>query len=48
MFLEKFALDAWKEAESNGRRQIKYQDLSEVRENQPALIFLEAIIPPPG
>ncbi|CAM9788362.1 unnamed protein product [Discosporangium mesarthrocarpum] len=46
LFLERFAKETLGQAQREGRRTIKYQDLSDVRMADPNLIFLEAVVPP--
>ena len=46
LFLERFAAQAFSHAEKLGRRTIKYQDVSDVRVEDPNLLFLEAVVPP--
>ncbi|CAN0553039.1 unnamed protein product, partial [Ectocarpus sp. 12 AP-2014] len=46
IFLEKFAARAFDHAEKLGRKTIKYRDVSDVRVEDPNLLFLEAVVPP--
>ncbi|CAB1105330.1 unnamed protein product [Ectocarpus sp. CCAP 1310/34] len=46
IFLEKFAARAFDHAEKLGRKTIKYRDVSDVRLEDPNLLFLEAVVPP--
>ncbi|CAM9708270.1 unnamed protein product [Choristocarpus tenellus] len=46
LFLERFAKETFRHAHEEGRRAIKYQDVSDVRVADPNLIFLEAVVPP--
>lgn len=46
LFLEKFAAQAFNHAEKQGRKTIKYQDVSDVRVQDSNLLFLEAVVPP--
>ncbi|CAM9800136.1 unnamed protein product [Laminaria digitata] len=46
LFLEGFAAQAFGHAEKLGRKTIKYRDVSDVRVQDPNLLFLEAVVPP--
>jgi len=46
LFLERFAAQAFDHAEKLGRKTIKYRDVSDVRLQDPNLLFLEAVVPP--
>ncbi|CAM9798606.1 unnamed protein product [Hapterophycus canaliculatus] len=46
LFLERFASQAFDHAEKLGRKTIKYRDVSDVRVEDPNLLFLEAVVPP--
>ena len=47
LFLEKLTREAYGVAEKENRKQIKYEDLSDAREKDPDLSFLEHIMPTP-
>ncbi|CAN0249747.1 unnamed protein product [Pylaiella littoralis] len=46
LFLERFSTRAFDHAEKLGRKTIKYRDVSDVRVQDPNLLFLEAVVPP--
>lgn len=46
LFLEKFSVQAFDHAGKLGRKTIKYRDVSDVRVQDPNLLFLEAVVPP--
>lgn len=46
LFLERLATAVFDHADKQGRKTIKYQDVSDVRVQDPNLLFLEAVVPP--
>ncbi|CAM9443861.1 unnamed protein product [Phaeothamnion confervicola] len=48
LFLEQFARSCMGVASRDGRKAIKYADVSEIQAADPNLIFLEMVVPRPG